>query len=144
MYLVHFTPINNFSKIRMLRFNRTYFLLTILLLLIEILIALYAQDNMIRPYVGDLLVVILLYCLSKSFLNVSSLTIAVAVLCFAYVVEFLQYLQFVKRIGLQHSAFACIILGNAFEWLDMLAYTLGMIITLAFEKSRHIIKPNVK
>jgi len=33
-----------------------------MLLLIEILIALFVHDEFIRPYVGDALVVIVLYC----------------------------------------------------------------------------------
>ena len=50
----------------MLTFRKTYFILSILLFIIEVLIALFAHDEFIRPYVGDLLVVVLLYCLVKS------------------------------------------------------------------------------
>ena len=42
----------------MLRFNKTYFLLTILLFCTEVIIALFVHDNFIRPYFGDVLVVI--------------------------------------------------------------------------------------
>ena len=51
----------------MVIFNKTYFLLALLLLLAEVLIALYLHDALIRPYGGDFLVVILLYCFVKSF-----------------------------------------------------------------------------
>ncbi len=52
-----------------IEFNWYYFVLTILLLGLEIIIALFAHDSIIRPYIGDLLVVILLYCFVKSFVN---------------------------------------------------------------------------
>jgi hypothetical protein len=36
----------------------------------------------------------------------------------------------VKHLGLQHSRLANIVLGNHFEWGDMLAYTLGILLLL--------------
>lgn len=117
----------------MFTFNKKYFLLTILLLFIEIIIALYFHDRIIRPYVGDLLVVILIYCFCKSFLNTPVITTAIAVLIFAYLIELLQYLNFVKFIGLQNSKLANTIFGYSFEWIDMLAYTLGIGIVLIVE-----------
>ncbi|MBB5638747.1 glucan phosphoethanolaminetransferase (alkaline phosphatase superfamily) [Pedobacter cryoconitis] len=54
----------------MFRFNKYYFGFTLLLLSIEILIARYAHDQIIRPYAGDFLIVIFLYCLVMSFFNV--------------------------------------------------------------------------
>jgi len=52
-----------------IKFNWYYFVLTILLLGLEILIALFAHGSIIRPYIGNLLVVILIYCFVKSFAN---------------------------------------------------------------------------
>ena len=104
-----------------------------LLLMIEIIIALYFHDRIIRPYVGDLLVVILIYCFCKSFLNTPVLATAIAVLLFAYFIELLQYLNFVKFIGLQNSKIANTIFGYSFEWIDMLAYTVGIGVVLMFE-----------
>jgi len=52
----------------MIRFYQ-YFTPALLLLLAEGFIERYVHDNLIRPYVGDLLVVVLIYCLIKSFLN---------------------------------------------------------------------------
>ena len=107
------------------RFNRTYFLLAVLLFIIEVLIALYVHDAIVRPYIGDLLVVILLYCFVKAFVNTHPVKTAVAVLLFAYLIELLQYLNIVKHLGLQHSRLANVVIGNSFEWIDMIAYTLG-------------------
>ena len=51
----------------MFRFQLHYFLLTLLLLGVEIFIGACMHDAVIRPYGGDVLVVILLYCLIRSF-----------------------------------------------------------------------------
>jgi uncharacterized membrane protein len=48
----------------MFRFHKTYFLLAVLLFVIELLIALYLHDRFIRPHVGDFLVVI--FCIAFS------------------------------------------------------------------------------
>jgi Protein of unknown function (DUF2809) len=118
----------------LLKFNRVYFILSVLLFGIEILIAKFAHDQFIRPYVGDLLVVILIYCFIKSFLNTPVLITALSVLLFSYTVEILQYFHTVERLGLQKSKFARIIIGTSFEWIDIVAYNLGIIFVLCFEK----------
>lgn len=115
-------------------FKKNYFILTILLLAIEILLAIYVHDKFIRPYVGDVLVVILLYCFIKSFLNISVSAAALAVLLFSYTVELLQYAHFVEKVGLQHSNLARIIMGTSFSWLDLVAYTVGILVVLGVEK----------
>ena len=117
-----------------LKFNLRYFLLAIGLFIIEVLIALYMHDRIIRPYIGDLLVVILIYCFVKAFVNTRVFKTAVAVLVFSYAVEVTQYFKLVEVIGLGKSRLARIILGSSFEWVDMLAYTAGILIVLAIEQ----------
>ncbi len=118
----------------MLTFSKKYLILTLLLFLTEVLIALFAHDKIIRPYFGDLLVVILLYCLVKSFINWSITITALSALLFSYLVETLQYFHLVHRLGLDHSKIANIVIGNYFAWADILAYTLGILIVLGIEK----------
>lgn len=117
----------------MFRFNRTYFFLATVLFLVEVYIALYVRDAIIRPYIGDLLVVILVYCFVRAFLNISILKTAIGVLIFAYLVESSQYLNLVKHLGLQHSRLANLLMGNSFEWIDMIAYTIGAGLILLME-----------
>ncbi|WP_139068386.1 hypothetical protein [Flavobacterium glycines] len=64
----------------MLHFNKTYFAFTVLLFLAETLIALFVNDQLIRPYFGGILVVILTYCFIKSFFNVSVGTAAAIII----------------------------------------------------------------
>jgi hypothetical protein len=117
----------------MLTFNKKYFLFSFLLFLIEVLIALFVRDRFIRPYVGDFLVVILIYCGLRTFINRSPGKMAVGVLIFSFVIEFLQYFQIVDRLGLSENVVAKTVIGYGFEWWDMVAYTLGIGVVLFLE-----------
>lgn len=117
-----------------LNFHPKYFILTILLLSIEICIALFVHDNFIRPYIGDVLVVILIYCFIKSFFNLPPNITAIAVLLFSFVVETLQYFKVVNLLGLQNSKVASIIIGTSFAWQDIIAYIAGIAIVILAEK----------
>ena len=123
-----------------LKFSPFYAISTLLLFITEVLIALFVHDQFIRPYIGDFLVVILIYCFVKSFLNTPVIATAIGVLLFAYTVELLQYFHIVEVLGLQHSRAARIIIGSSFEWRDILAYTMGILAVVLVEKRRIIFK----
>ncbi|NEU09363.1 DUF2809 domain-containing protein [Flavihumibacter sp. R14] len=106
-------------------FNKKYLFLSLLLFVTEVLIALFVRDAFIRPYFGDFLVVILLYCIVRMFWNFPVLPTVLAILAFAYLLETLQYFNLVEHLGLQHSELARTVIGTGFAWGDMLAYTLG-------------------
>ncbi|MEO6733513.1 MAG: DUF2809 domain-containing protein [Ferruginibacter sp.] len=118
----------------LLKFNRSYFALAVLIFVFEILIAKFAHDKIIRPYIGDLLVVILIYCFVKAFITTSVMLTAISVLLFSYAVEISQYFHVVNMLGLQHSKIAAIIMGTSFEWIDLVAYTIGIAFVLFAEK----------
>lgn len=98
-----------------LQFNKRYFFLAVFLFVVEILIARFVHDQIVRPYVGDFLVVVLIYCFIKAFLNVSVEKTALFTLIFSYTIEIFQYYQFVYRIGLGQSKLARIVIGTSFE-----------------------------
>ncbi len=135
MYLVSLNIILTFDS--MIKFQKNYFLLALFLFITEILIAVYVHDEIIRPYLGDFLVVILLYCMVKSFLNIPVLPTALAVLVFSYTIEILQYFNLVNRLGLRHSKLATVVIGSSFEWIDLVAYTAGIAAVLLAEKLIH-------
>ncbi len=120
----------------MLRFQRRYFIFFVILLLIEVVIALFAHDNFIRPFFGDFLVVILIYCFIKSFLNTPQVMTAIAVLLFSYLIEVLQYFNIIKMLGLQNSNLARVVIGTSFEWTDLIAYTLGIGLVILLDKNK--------
>ena len=118
---------------RLLTFKWPYFLLTVMLFCVEVLIALFIDDRFIRPYFGDFLVVILVYCFLRSFITLLVFTLAMTALLFAYFVETLQYFDVVRKLGLEKSTLAKTVMGSSFEWSDMLAYTLGICLVLYVE-----------
>jgi len=118
----------------MITFNLKFFLFALVLFIIEVLIALFVHDSIIRPYVGDFLVVILIYCGVRTFLKASPLKVAVGVLLFSYLIETLQYFSIVEKLGLAQNVLAKTVMGYGFDWLDILAYTLGIVTVLIVER----------
>lgn len=118
---------------RILKFNLPYFIIAFILFVIELLIVKYANDQIIRPYFGDFLFVIFIYCSIKSLFDTSYLKTAIGVLIFSFLLEILQYFNFVNLIGLGHSEIAITVIGTSFEWIDLIAYTLGMVFVIYIE-----------
>ena len=83
---------------------------------------------------GDILVVMLIYCFLKSFLKLPTILVAFAVLVFACIVEFLQYLNIAEILGFERSSLASTIIGATFSWMDILSYIVGIAIVIAVEK----------
>lgn len=108
-------------------FKPFYFTAFYTLLLIEIAIALLFKTGFIRHTVGDFLVTILLYCFIKSFVKLKAIYIALFVIAFAFIVEFLQLFNFIDYINLRGNKLVSTIIGTSFSLQDLLAYTLGVI-----------------
>lgn len=118
----------------MLRFSKKYFFFTAILFAVELLIALFVRDSFVRPYLGDYLVVFLIYCAVRAVLDAPVINVAIGVLLFAYAVEVLQYFQIVNKLGLQNNTIAKTVIGYGFEWIDLVAYTLGILTILILER----------
>jgi hypothetical protein len=112
--------------------NSKYILLTLLLLIIEITIAVFVRDQFIRPFFGDFLAVILVYCGLRIFKQ-NILKTALISLLIAYFIEILQYFKFIEITGLIKYKVLAILIGNSFSWLDILAYSLGFVFILLIE-----------
>jgi len=113
-----------------MRFHLKYFTATIALFLIEVFIGFYMHDAIIRPFIGDLLVVILIYCFVMSFFRVNARLAALGTLVFAYATEISQYYRLVYVLGWGSSSFARTIIGTSFSWMDMLMYTIGIVLVM--------------
>jgi len=116
------------------RFDLKSFLLFLLIFVIEVIIALYVKDSIIRPYGGDVLVVILMYCFIRSFIRIKSLYLAIAVLFFAYAVEIGQYFNLVEALGVQDNKIMRTIIGSSFSWGDIACYTFGAILCYLIDR----------
>jgi hypothetical protein len=110
-----------------IKFNKSFFASSLMLLSIEICIAAFLTEGFIRHTFGDFLVVILMYCAVRSIIKLNPLTIAFGVLAVAFLIEFLQLFNLLDYLNLRDHQFAIIILGSTFEITDLIAYTLGVI-----------------
>ena len=110
-----------------------YLIAFIILLCIEILIAIYVHDTFIRPYVGDLLVVVVLYCIVKVIIPDKYRLIPFWIFVFAAFIECLQYLKWVERFGIENNAFLRILMGATFDWKDIVCYGIGCILLGIYE-----------
>ena len=105
------------------------------LLLIEIFIGLFVHDSFIRPYVGDLLVTVLLCCLCKAVVPNSARILPVYVFAFATLVEVAQFFNFLKILGLQNNTFLSVVVGTTFSWVDIVCYGVGCLLFWITEKA---------
>ena len=114
-----------------------YLLLFFILLLTEIFIALFVHDKIIRPYIGDVLVVIVIYCLLKAVKPDFGRLLPLGIFVFAVGVEVLQYFRIVEILGLSDIAFFRTLIGSVFDFGDIVCYAVGCIILYYFnvEKS---------
>ena len=106
-----------------------------LILLLEVLIALFVEDNFIRPYGGDILVTVLICCFARIFFPTGVRLLAVWVFLFAAAVEVGQYFDFVAVLGLGESRLFRILLGSTFSWADLLCYGSGCLLFLLISKN---------
>ena len=114
------------------RLRLGYGLAALLLLVIEVLIALFVRDRFIRPYGGDILVTLLICCVIRVILPRGyRLPIGGGVLIFAILVEIGQFFGLVYLLGLGHIGFFRILIGTGFSWWDMVCYAAGCILFVA-------------
>jgi hypothetical protein len=102
-----------------------YFWATIFIFCIEAAIALFIHDRYIRPFVGDILVVILVYCFVRIFFPTGIRLLFLYTFLFACFVEFLQYLHIIETLGLSDNAVAQTVIGTSFDWRDIFCYAIG-------------------
>ena len=101
---------------------------SVLLLGAEIIIGLFAH-GWVRSYLGDVLVVILIYTLVRTVSPekpVAPFILPLAILAFSFCVEFLQLWGFCDRFGITDRLLRTII-GTGFSVIDLFCYLAGII-----------------
>lgn len=114
-----------------------YLLCFIMLLMIEICIAVYVHDQFIRPYIGDILVVVVIYCFIRIFFPKGIKGLPVDIFLFAVVVEVLQYIhiaEILAKIGMPDNIILQTAIGATFDMKDIICYGVGCILLLGYEK----------
>ena len=105
------------------------------LLFTEISIGLFVHDGFIRPYIGDMLVTILICCLCRTVVPKGIPALTIYVFAFAALVEVAQYFDIVKLLGLESNALISAIIGRTFSPIDLLCYGVGCVIFWAIERT---------
>jgi hypothetical protein len=95
------------------------------ILSMEVVIALFIRDRFVRPYLGDVLVVVLLYCLTRTFWRTAPRLLPLGVCLFAMLVELFQYVHIVEWLHWEQYGILRIIMGSTFDVADLLCYAVG-------------------
>lgn len=110
-----------------------YLIAALAVLAIEIFIGLYVRDDFIRPYGGDVLVVILIYCIVRIIVPVGVTLLPLYVFAFALTVELLQLINIVDLLGIPRGSVIAVIIGTSFSFIDIICYAVGCGITYITE-----------
>lgn len=105
----------------------SYFLIFCSLMAVEVCIALFVHDSFIRPYVGDMLVTLLLCCMARVVIPDQVRLLPLYIFLFAACVEMGQYFDVVALMGLEDNRLISIALGRTFSWLDLVCYAVGCV-----------------
>lgn len=105
-------------------------------LALEVVIAVFVDDALIRPYAGDALAVVLVYLAARWLLPVRPYSAVAGALALAVAIELAQAFHMLAALGLEHNRLARTILGGVFDPLDLIAYGSGAAVALIVERFR--------
>ena len=111
-----------------------YLLIFCGLLSIEVVIALFVNDSFVRPYVGDVLVTLLLCCLCRVIVPGKVRLLPIYVFVFAACVEIGQYFDLVALLGLADNRILSVALGRTFSWADLVCYAVGCVVAFGLDQ----------
>ena len=122
--------------------KRLFYLIAFLTLVaVEVLIALFVHDGFVRPYVGDVIVVMVIFCFVRIFIPNKVPLLPLYVFFFAFAVEIGQYFDFVALLGLEDNKLLSTALGRTFSVSDIVCYAVGCAIVsacpLLFKHRKH-------
>ncbi|MDO4783125.1 MAG: DUF2809 domain-containing protein [Capnocytophaga felis] len=117
-----------------LTFNKKYFLQAVFLFVIEVIIATVLRKiYFLRAYVGDILVVMLIYELVLAFFKVKNKNkLLIGVFLFAVTIEILQFFKIAELLVFSKGSIGYILMGNYFSWEDIICYGIGCILLKIF------------
>ncbi|CAI8849020.1 DUF2809 domain-containing protein [Chryseobacterium sp. IT-36CA2] len=119
------------------QFSLKYLLLTVFIFLVEVLIATKLSGVFfVRAYLGDVIVVMLLYTFVKSFVKINDQKLILGILIFSFLIEFAQYFNIAEKLGFRPGSLMYIVIGNSFSWIDNLCYAVGCMILYLIVKMK--------
>ena len=110
-----------------------YLCAAVLIIAAEVIIAKYVHDGFVRPYLGDVLVVIAVYAVVRTVHPEGWPLLPAGVFALAVTVEVLQYFRITEVLGVSDNRFLRILIGGTFDFKDILCYAAGSFISAAAE-----------
>ena len=104
-----------------------------MILTIEIYIAICVKRGFVRHYLGDVLVVILLYVLVRAIFSVPTSNLSLKIFAFAAALELAQYFGVVQILGIENKILK-VMIGGTFDLTDLLCYAVGCVLVGIYEK----------
>ncbi|MFV0343902.1 MAG: DUF2809 domain-containing protein [Anaerocolumna sp.] len=105
----------------------------LIFLIIEVIIALYIHDTFVRPYIGDVLVAVVLYSAFRIFKPEGVRFLVAYIFLFAALVECLQFFDLIHHLKVENNTFLRVLIGAVFDLKDILCYGIGCILLGIFE-----------
>lgn len=110
-----------------------YALLAGAVFLIEVVIALWWRDGFVRPYLGDVLAVALVYLALRAATRLDPLGAAGVALVVAVTIELGQLIHVLDAVGLGGNRLARVVLGGVFDPRDIACYLVGAVLALGLD-----------
>ncbi len=109
-----------------------YGILFAVLVITEVIIGVFVHDGFVRPYLGDVIVVIAIYALVRIIIPEKYSFLPLAVFIFAVIVELLQGVHIADILGVKNAVLRAII-GTSFDRKDIICYAAGCILLGIYE-----------
>lgn len=99
----------------------------VFLFFVEVLIALYVHDDFVRPYVGDMIVTVVVWAFARIVFPDRFKLMSLYVMVFAILVEVGQYFNYVDLLGITNPILVTM-MGTSFAWADIACYAVGCVV----------------
>lgn len=118
----------------MTKSQRAYLAATLAAFTAIVIIALFVNDRIVRPYIGDILAAMFLYCIARIFVKkrppvLLPLYVFLAAVC----VELAQLFDVLSLFGIGNNRVLRIVLGGTFDFADIALYFVGAAVMLVVQ-----------
>lgn len=104
-----------------------------------IIVQFFDSNRLIRGFLGDLVIVMVLYSFFKSIADFDSVKLSIFIISFSFLLETLQYFKIILLLGFKENYLTKIIFGSVFDPFDLLAYLIGVFLIFSID-TRIILK----
>ncbi len=109
-----------------------YAVVFLFLVAVEVVIGVFVHDSFVRPYLGDVIIVIVLYALARIALPEKYPFMPLGIFVFSVLTEILQGFHIADILGVKNPVLRAII-GTSFDWKDIICYGAGCILLGIYE-----------